>query len=442
MATLSKDIFDQIEDTNQGDIFDQIEFKGKSKSIIPKVKSIARAGARGLLKTATELPQQVNPLLPRGPLTPKQQQSLFEELLGSPEEGFAEQLTERIGETAPLLLGGEGALGAKLGKAGLSSLLGQLTKEAGGGELAQTGAEIAGLGLPGLGKKIIPKKGQEKMIEFFRKKGLTEKEIAPLLSSKKAQGILKHFIKSSSKVEERIGKSREAVGNIYENLEQEAQKLPILSSNNADILKSDLQRKLEKLPTDLRKNISNEIEDVFKKPIKADDLIRLWRSVNSSIYSKGATQYRKKLNILKDDIFNSIEEISPELAKDFTTTNEAYAKAKSLFKNVKTGDKSLWNIGKVPLLVYSTINAFAHAGDPLKAITKVGIAYASEKALKKFAAEMLTNPRLQNLSKQMALAIKNHKIPIAKKIQEKINNELEKKEINLEKKSIAQNPSK
>lgn len=442
MVTISKDLFDEIEELNQGDIFDQIALKENSKPFSSRIKSIGRAAAKGLTKAATNI-QEINPLSTRGPLTIKQQRSALESLIGKPEEGFAEKLTERFAENAPLLLGGGGSIAPKLGRATLSSLLGQGAEEMGGGEIAQIVAELAGLGAPGLGKKIIPKKSQEKMVELLRRKGLSEKEIAPLIPSEKMISGLSKVTPKSNKIKSKIYRTKEAVGNIYEDLEKKGQELPILSSNHADILKSDLKRKLEKLPTDLRKPINIEIEDVFKKPIKGDDLIRLWRSINSSIYSKGSSPYRKKLNVLKEDISNSLEDISPELAKDFKTTNEAYAKAKSVYKKINPGESSAWkNLDKKALLIYSAINAIASSADPLVALSRIGKGYIVTKAVGKFATEMLTNPRLQNLSKQMAHAVKNNQIVIAKKIEDKIQKELEKQDIHFKENLKEHYPSK
>jgi len=339
-----------------------------------------------------------------------------------PEAGFAEKTIERGSEILPYLLGGEAALIPKLGRAGLAALLGQTTEELGGGELAQTGAEVLGLGLPGLRKKIVPKKAQEKSVEMLRRRGLTEKEIAPLIPSERKSALVGKLGARGFRTQKAAKRTREALGDLYSQISAEGEKLPILSSNRASLLESQLRDKLEKLPSSLRRPVEQDLTDLFKKPVKADELINFWQDINSHIDWRKMGHGKKRLNSLKETLFEGIKDISPDLAQDFETTNALYGKFNTLYKNLKPRDLDrLIALGETGAVIGGLLK-FGPKGAIGALIPEVG---------RRVASEMLINPRLQNLTKQMVKATQANKIVIAKKISEQIEKELKEKDIDL-----------
>lgn len=337
----------------------------------------------------------------------------------SPEAGFAEKAIERGAGIAPYLLGGEAGLLGKLGRAGLSGLFGQTTEELGGGPIAQTVAEMGGLAAPGLGKRIIPKKGQKEAVEMLRRRGVSEKEIAPLIPSERKSAILGKYGTRNFRTKNAAKKTRESLGNLYSQIAQEGEKGPILSSDRASLLQSNLNDKIEKLPASVRRVIKEDVSDLFNKPIKASDLTNLWQDLNSQINWKSIGGGKKRLNSLKEVLLGGIEEINPQMAKDFELTNELYSKFNKLYKNLQPQSLDrLLALGELG----AVLGSFFKFGP--KGLTSI----LGAEGARHLSTEMLINPRLQNLSLQMVKALNQNKIGIAKKIQEKMKEEFEKSE--------------
>ena len=386
-----------------------------------------KAALRGLYKAAKEVAKlSPSSMLMGGKLPGGVSEEFMDEFvkkhIGDPDAGFKEKTIERGVEMLPYLVGGEGAIAAKVGRAGLSALLGQTTEELGGGELAQMGAEIIGLGLPGLRKKIIPKKGQKEMVEMLRRRGLSEKEIAPLIPSERKSAILGKYGSRNFRTKKAAERTKSAFGDLYSQLSAEGEKLPILSSNRSSLLESQLTEKLEKLPSSVRKAINEDLTDLFKKPVKANDLLNFWQDINSQINWRTVRGGKKGLNGLKGSLKEAVTDISPQLARDFEITNKQYSKNKRLYENLKPRSLDTWiAYGEIG----SILGGFFKFG-PKGIASVVGVDVA-----RRLSTEMLINPRLQNLSLQVVKALNSNKTAIAKRIQEQMVKELKKEGIDL-----------
>jgi len=403
-----------------------VEF-GRPLEEIPSKKTRGRPGAagkaalRGLFKAAKGV-GELMPLMPKGPVSEEFLEEMLGKYLEDPEAGFGEKIIERGVETLPYLLGGPAGIVPKLGRAGLASLLGQTTEELGGGELAQTGAEILGLGLPGLRKKIVPRRGQKEIVKMLRRRGLSEKEIAPLLPSERKSSLLGKIGTRNFRTQKAAKRTRESLGNLYAQMTAEGEKLPILSSNRASLLESQLQEKIEKMPSSIRRAIQEDLADLFKKPVKANDLMNFWQDINSQINWKTIGGGKKRLNSLKDVLKEGIKDINPQLARDFELTNQQFSKFSKLYKNLKPESLDRWMaLGETGALLGGLFKF-----GPKAAAGVIGI-----DAVRRLSSEMLINPRLQNLASQMGRALNNNKIALAKKIQEQMLKELKKEGIKL-----------
>lgn len=408
-----------------------LEKKQPKLSLTERASKKTKAGAggraisRGLLKGVGGILDLLTPKVDpeRFPEERFSLEKAVDVLLPQAEDaGFVEKTLERGGTLAPFLLGGEGALAAKLGRTGLAALLGQTTEEAGGGPIAQTVAELGGLGLPGLGKKILPKKSQKEALKMLRRRGLTEKEIAPLIPSQRKSALLGKLGTRNFRTAKAAKRTRDALGNLYGQLAEEGEKLPILSSNRASLLESQLETKLEKMPSTIRRAIKEDVEDLFKKPVKANDLMNFWQDINSQINWKTIGGGKKRLNGLKDVLLEGMKDIDPQLASDFAATNRQFIQFNKLYKNLKPQSLDRWM-------------ALGEAGALLGGLFKFGPKGAATvigaDALRRLSSEMLINPRLQNLTRQMGTALNKNKIAIAKKIQDQMIKELKKEGIDL-----------
>ena len=403
------------------------ESKGKPPSKKTPAGRAGRALSRGALKTLGDvfdfMKVEVDP--ERYPEEKFSFRESVDKLLPQAEDaGFAEKTLERGAEILPYLLGGEAAILPKLGRVGLSALLGQSAEELGGGELAQTAAEITGLGLPGLRKKIAPKKAQEKGIEMLRRRGVTEKEIAPLVPSERKAETLGKIGTRYQRTERARKGTKEALENVYSQIKTEGKDLPILSTNRTLTLERELQESLKDLPSSLRKIMESETEKLFHKPVKANDLISYWQEINSNINWKNVINKKSQLNSLKSPILSAMKEISPDLASDFELTNQFYSKFKKVSKNLKPKDFERW---------VAVSELMSGIGGMVKFGPKVLVGIIGAEGTRRLSSEMLINPRLQNLTKQMGRAVKNNKIPMARKLEKEFIKELKKKDIDIEK---------
>lgn len=410
--------------------FGEIIEEAPPKAPLFRPGAYGKAALRGLFKAAKGAPE-INPLGLIGPVPPEVLDEAVAKGLADPDAGFAEKAIERGAETLPYLLGGGGGLAAKGGRAALSALFGQTAEELGGGPLAQTGAELVGLGIPGLRKKIVPKGSQKEAVEMLRRRGLEEKEIAPLIPSERKSALLGKIGTRNFRTEKAGKRTRDALGDLYSQMATEGESLPILASDRASLLQSQLEEKLEKMPSSVRRAIKEDLSDLFKKPVKANDLMNFWQDINSQINWKTIGGGKKRLNSLKDVLKEGIKDIDPQLARDFELTNEQFSRFNNLYKNLKPQSLDRWMaLGEVGALV----------GGLFKFGPKGAAGVIGADAARRLSSEMLINPRLQNLTQQMVKALNSNKIGIATKIQEKIIAELKKEGIDLRKEKEEQKP--
>lgn len=384
-----------------------------------KTASIGRAAGRGLLDALLDASSMFPVATGRGPASTDILKDLYEQYIGVPEEGVAERFTERAARNLPwLLVGGAGGIAGKVGRGLFSSALGQLAEEAEIGPLGQFIAESIGLGVPSFGKRIQPTKAQKPVVEMLRRRGLTEKEIAPSLTSPSSAQRLKYLAKRTGVTEKRIKRTQEAMGRVYDQLREEGKATPILGSNRSSMLRSSLENIIEDLPEEITKNASAKIEKTFMKPVKAKDLIDLTWKLNQEIFSGKVKNPKKALNALKDPIGKALIEIDPEIGKDFQLLQGNYSNfLRGVSKHLKPDTfTNLLKYGKMGTLV-SGILSF----NPILVKGVLG----TEAARYGFA-ELLLNPRFKNLTNQMLKAIDTNKVALAKKISDQMKKEVEK----------------
>lgn len=426
----SEEIFAKVYGSSPSSTTEDIFAKvyGEEKPLESRTKRPG-AGGKAFLRGAFKVAKEAAKLRPEHVLMPRKT-SLGEDVLtekvqeqiGDPEAGFGEKVIERGTEILPYLLGGEGALLGKLGRAGLTALAGQTAKEA---ELGPTGeflAEALALGAPGLGKKIVPRKSQQELVDLLRKKGVSEQEIAPLIPSKGKAKILGPLAKKTEKARERISKTKEALGRTREGVIEGTQGSPILESSTANTLKNDLLKITKDFPADIKKNINASLEESFRKPVTFDSLADIWiKDINKEIYGKQISNKKAIMNKLKPLLMDNMKKINPQAAKEFELVQGAFD---NIYKNVGKQFKpnileKLINLGKIRTVLIPIVTG---------SFTGIKGALATE-GTRRVMTELLINPRLQNLTAQMLKALDSNKIALAKKLEDRFISHLQKKGI-------------
>lgn len=370
-----------------------------------RMKSLLNALPKGLIRGGRE-----SSLLPyTGPIPKKLAERVLEQFLPT-QDRFAENALERTGEILPQVLASKGGsgLGGSLGRSALAAGIGETVKEAGGGALAQITGEAAGFGLPGLGRKIIPARSQKKLVDFARKAGMSEKQIAPLLPEQGKKSFFGKVASKGTKTQEALRNTREGISNAYEFVKDSPEAARYLNPKQAQNFTSKIDAISKSMPAEIRKQIVDDYQDLLKDGLSGKNLVNFYQDI-SSRYKVG----REHLERFKQPIREALEDISPTLSEDFQLTNELFKKRIGIGKTLKPNISSeLMDLGELGKLAHDTINF------SIKGLSQLlGLA-----GVRRFAREMLINPRLQNITRQMAKAANENKMPIVLELARYIKN--------------------
>ena len=412
--------------------------KGKFELIDEKpsrARSLVSAPIKGGIKGALDIASIADPikaLLGVNELTPIQQQVL-EKVLPTQKKPLERGL-ERAGKIGVSAIGGPESLLAKGTRTALGSILGQFAEEVGAPEGIQNLAELLAFTSPKFGKKILPKKSQKEAVQFLREKGLTDKEIAPLIQSERKIKALAPFTEKGEKTKKIISDISGKLGENYEILKDKYKNLahPNLKGDAVVAFDNKLEDVLEKINPRFHRLIGSDLEALRNKGVSGENLINFYQDINAAV--KGHEGGKAVLGKLKGPILDGLKEIDPNLAKDFKKLNEFYAKKGLLAKKLKPGTlDNLISKGKA----YAALGSIASGSFGfLKGIL-------SKDAIGRLSRELLINPRLQNLSNQMLESIEKNQVPVALRTYNVFKKELSKKdpELSEQLESLPQSPS-
>lgn len=406
-------------------IVSQEESNGKYRFVEEepsRLRSLVSAAPKGFAK---ELRQQLTHTLGFLPktlgledkdtqLSPVSDEEFYEKIenLLPTRENFAEQALERGGKIAPYAAIGGGNLAGQGLRSALAGFLGQGAEEAGLPPWAQALAELPAFAGPNLGKKILPTKSQKELVEGARKLGLSEKEIAPLIQGENKQRFLSKVVPRRGKTKKTLDKSYQALGKVYNRLSSSPIAEKTVAPELEDKILESFGEQIKKFPSDLRNLIKEDLSDLASGPISGTSLINFYQDLNHYI-GKGHT----KLGILKEPFYKAMNEISPELSRDFRLTNTLYSKYHNISGKLK------------PNLVddlFSAATALKVIGGASLGNLPVLIETIGEHGARSLARELLLNPRLQNLSKKMMNALSSNKYAVANRFLKDFKEEIGK----------------
>jgi len=415
------------------------DFKEYGEIIEPFQPSESRENlkklGKGIYKGALDVPQSVGDVLTffqesvptqilkslgvKEPITPRSPGRDIMESVSALQEFVPEDsslLSEGARRLTRSLAGapfGAGAVGGLLG-AEAAGLGAKKTAEAlGASEGVQETADILGsllsAGKGTLAKKLSPGKKLQEFVKEARKKGLTEKEITPLIQSEKKLATLSKFAHKGEKTRKLFKSLENKLGDSYELIKKDASKLPRISTDSSRKLyedfrkiKKDFEKTLAAAP-DKKSAISfidEAMKEIRNKATSPEKLINFWQDINQAVNWNAIKGGKKKIAELKKPILDALQKESPSLAKDFEITNELYAKYKKAAKKLRPEVFDTW-------LNKSEATALG-----------LGIATGNPSLLKKVAGitgsrilarELLTNPKFQNISNKMLEAIQKNK---------------------------------
>lgn len=429
-------IFDLADEKKTGTIFDIAEKLPKKENLqenenqsfyenikdilnrgVEKAKSIESAATKGLIQGTVELGRMIGPL--NEPYNPEEIKNVLDEYFPS-EEGSVETFAERGTKLLPSLLVSGGSVPNQLLKATGAAGASTIAKEMGASEPVQSIAELLTLLTPDLKKLIKEGKSNKEIIDFARKKGVTEESLSPILKKPTTQRGLGKLAFKRGKLSKNLNTAKEEIGEIYNQIDTYPSAQETLSRQSGSKLINDLKDKINRLPNSVSSKIEKDLIKLEKSQLSARDIMDFYRSIGKNIGSNA-----KELSILKEPVVDSLFKIDPTLANDFVKTNELYSKWAQASKILSPSLASDLIEGSIPIqFIYglATANPIMMKG----VLAEIGI--------KKISTELLTNPRLQNLSKKMIESIKQNKLAIAQNIWNQISNEIGKKDPKIGKK--------
>lgn len=281
---------------------------------------------------------------------------------------------------------------------GLGEALGEAAIESGLPEPIGTGIKVASAFAGGNKKGLVVKKSQKPIVDFLRKHNLNDNEITPLLQSSGKVATLSKVALKGEKVSKLAKNIKDKVGQIYESLKDQSKNAPILTTPQKDRLVSEMFAKRNKIPIVFQKSIDPIIKRFENSMGTIEDLIIFYQDINAS--TKGIQGGKAVLGTFKPFASKNISMLDSKIGKEFELTNSLYEKAAKFRKSFKSDliDKGL-NVTELYKLANYLITR------NLKGLTGIVGKY-SARAL---ARELLTNPKLQNLSKRLGIALKENK---------------------------------
>ena len=386
---------------------------------VSKARSVASAFPKGLIREA----RKFNPFQSKSAIPDQLSENILNKFLPT-KEGAAEDILETAGEFAPHTLLGEGGLLKKGAQALTGSLTKQAAKEFDLPEWMQDIAGVIGTSGPDILKSIsskalrnIPK--QQQIIDFLKSKGMSDKEITPLIQNPKK---LSWLSKGAMKFEEKspfLKGIQEKLGHVFEDIRGRGQSGTFLRGPELAKFDTDFHNILGKIPKRHARLVEKEIDELMNHPIDFTSLHDFNIAVNDIIKAtKGGKASVGKLKVATHDAQKALD---PSLFNDLRSTDKAYSNLMNftdkMTKKNWDGIARLGDIGKTitgALIFDPVMMGLSIKGMAASAMTRYTL------------KQMLTNPRLQNIHKKLQEAVIHNNFSQATKLAELLKGWLER----------------
>lgn len=389
----------------------------KNDSFFNTIADYGKTFAKGAAEGLTRFGRMMGPIQDiYGKKTPEILEEQTEQLdvLLPTEEGFGQSVLRRGLREAPSILGFPGSSLETIPRIAGASVLGETAKELGAPEWLQTASELTAYIGPDITKKLLASGSNKELIEFGRKMGMSDEALAPLLQSETKQKWLSRLIPRRGATEAALKKSKGELSDVYQSIQKSEEALQKIPDQTSENLLEKINDILFDMPANVRGKIKEDLKDLMSKPMTGDTLINFWADINHNLGPS-----TKQLSLLKDPIQKALSELSPSLSKDFSLINNLHSKYYKIAGRLK------------PTITSDLISAaetIGFTGSGLLALTTghypTFVTLLGEKFAKKIAQQMIINPRLQQLSKKMGVALNQNKYSLAKKITNRFVDEI------------------
>ncbi len=367
----------------------------------------AKGVFRELGKQTRNLPGLQGSLKGTGLLqTEEEAEEILNKLSPQPEDFISKSL-EKGGKN--LLYAAIGRSPQAMVRSGAAGVAGQTAEELGAPPWLQGIAEAAPFAFPSFSQAIDPTAGQAAQINFLRRQGLSEAEIAPAIQGERKGRLLAKLIPRRGRTEKVLKQTRQALGNVYNQLRARPEARQLMTPQQVNTFANEVAAVTQNWPAHLRDVVRQDAADLARSGFTGDNLINFWQDL-SSLHKLGY----ERAGTLKGPITNALDSISPQLGNDFRMTNDIYSNFSKLASRLKPGFATDILNGVAKFLRGGRIMYGFLTGNYPVLLEALG-----EEGAKIFSREMLINPRFQNLGKQMVTALNKNKVPVIKTLSEK-----------------------
>lgn len=325
-----------------------------------------------------------------------------------------------------------------LAQSAAGGALGQALEEGGFGEVAQSVGEMipfffgnASGGSKGMetlkkGSKISEKVSQSRFIpekirniaskratnaneineivDFATKSGMSADELVPLLQGDTKKKVLSKLAQRGGSTQDKLKRSKQAIDQIADSFKTGKNADIVLSEYQANNMINKLQDILYDMPAKTRNAIMEDFQQLSNSPKDTKSIIKFFRDINAQY-----GEHKAHLGRLKDPLMDALALIDPSMAKDFNITNKLYTKYYDLSSKLKPNVATLiMEASTIPKVLFGSVTG----NYPLIA-ESIG-----EAAARKFSAELLTNPKFQNMGKKIVNALNKGQFAIADRLKE------------------------
>lgn len=256
--------------------------------------------------------------------------------------------------------------------------------------------------------RIQPTAAQAPLVEEARRLGLSEAEIAPLIQDEKKVERLSKVAGKRFRTPKALKTSKKALDTALESLDTHPDIGKVLAPQQAESAIGNIEKKMfDKLTAKERGLIREDLDVLKASPKAAKDFVKFFRDVNKSITEN--PEARKSLNLLKDDIIDAVQKISPDLGNTFNVTNKLYSNYSKIFDKLRPNfQKDILQLGRHAIL--------GMLAGHYPALVEI----AGTESAKNLSREMLINPRFQNLGRQIVQAVNTERFAIANQLTQRL----------------------
>ena len=329
----------------------------------------------------------------------------LDELLPTDERYIQRSLRRGLNQ-APSTLAFPGTQLSSLPRSIIAGFAGEGAKSLNLPEWAQTAAELTAYIGPDITKKLLKTGSNKEIIEFAKKMGMTDEQITPLLQSEFKQKWLSKLSPKRGSTEVALKNTKKGLQESYNSIQKSEKALVEISEIENGKLINSLMEKIDEMPSHIKSEIEKDLQELLNNKITGRSLMNFFKDINSKF-----SQNTNELSLLKKPITDALKTISPEVAKDFEMVNNLYTKYYRIASRLKPNLMSdIIGAGKALGIGISTLGALTVGYYPPL------IHLLGEKAASKLAQHLLINPRLQQLSEKMIIAMNENKFGVIKKL--------------------------